>query len=440
MNRYPSYRDSGIDWVGDIPGHWDVLKLKYAARLTNEEPGDEQVGFQIALENIESKTGRYLRTGSEYEGAGCGFRTGDVLFNKLRPYLSKVYEAPRDGVSVGELLVLRLERNVDSRFLFYRLLSEDFISVVDGSTYGAKMPRANWDFVGGLGIPIPPLDEQRRLAAYLDRKTGEIDTLIRKKQALIALLREQRTALIHRAVTKGLDPATPMKDSGFEWIGGIPRHWSAPKIKFMARVESGHTPSRKHPEYWEDCHLPWFTLGDVWQIRDERTTTVSQTKEMVSEVGLAHSSARLLPAGTVILSRTASVGFSGVLGVDMATSQDFVCWIAGPAIRPMFLLYVLRAMKGEFRRLLMGSTHKTIYMPDAYELVTPLPPVEEQDEIVARVERDARRIDGIIDREMRSVDLLGELRASLISEVVTGKIDVRSQMPAPDAYVQVVAA
>ena len=228
-------------------------------------------------------------------------------------------------------------------------------------------------------------------------------------------------------MTKGLDPDVPMKDSGVEWLGEVPEHWTVPKLKYVGQVESGHTPSRQHPEYWENCTIPWFTLADVWQLRNERTTVVSETNAKVSELGLANSSARLLPAGTVILSRTASVGFSGVLGVDMATSQDFVCWICGPTIRPMYLLFALRAMKEEFRSLLMGSTHKTIYMPDAYEFVTPLPPLEGQDEIVRHIEQGTRDIDVLIDKETATVALLRELRTSLISEVVTGKVDVRAE-------------
>src|SRR5690606_12841829 len=112
-----------------------------------------------------------------------------------------------------------------SRFLFYRLVSADFISVVDGSTYGAKMPRASWDFIGNLNIHVPPEEGQDLIANYLDQKTEEIDTLIRKKQRSIELLREQRTALINRAVTKGLNPDVPMKDSGIEWLGEVPEHW-----------------------------------------------------------------------------------------------------------------------------------------------------------------------------------------------------------------------
>jgi type I restriction modification DNA specificity protein len=154
------------------------------------------------------------------------------------------------------------------------------------------------------------------------------------------------------------------KDSGVPWLGEIPAHWEVRKTKFAAALRSGHTPSRQHPEYWEDCTIPWFGLADVWQIRDGQKEYVTDTAEKISALGLANSSARLLPKGTVILSRTASVGFSAILGVDMATTQDFVNWVCGPTLRPEYLLYVFRSMQPEFRGLTMGSTHQTIYMPD----------------------------------------------------------------------------
>lgn len=126
-------------------------------------------------------------------------------------------------------------------------------------------------------------------------------------------------------------PYPAYKDSGVEWLGKIPAHWAVKRTKFAARLRSGHTPSRQHPEYWQDATIPWFGLADVWQIRDSPVEYVTQTNEKISQLGLANSAARLLPQGTVILSRTASVGFSAIMGVDMATTQDFG---TGYAARP----------------------------------------------------------------------------------------------------------
>jgi type I restriction enzyme S subunit len=228
-----------------------------------------------------------------------------------------------------------------------------------------------------------------------------------------------------RAIVVGHHPYPAYRHSGVEWLGRVPEHWEVKRTKFVARLESGHTPSRQHPEYWVDCTIPWFSLADVWQIRAGKTEYVHETAEKVSELGIANSAARLLPKDTVIVSWTASVGFSAILGVEAATTQDFVNWVCGPRIQSEFLLYIFRSMGGEFRSLTMGSTHQTIYMPDVGRFVTPLPPLDEQDAIVRYIRRETARIDALIAKLDRSIALLREHRQVLISAAVTGYIDVR---------------
>ena len=222
------------------------------------------------------------------------------------------------------------------------------------------------------------------------------------------------------------------KDSGIEWLGEIPAHWEVKRTKHVAQLESGHTPSRQNPEYWQDCEIPWFTLADVWQIRDKNKSHVTKTQEKVSETGLAHSSARLLPKGTVILSRTASVGFSTIMGVDMATTQDFVNWVCRPHLRPEYLLYVFRSMDQEFQRLTMGSTHQTIYMPDVGQFVSPLPPILEQDQIVEFIQAETTKIDAVVAKKERLLELLQEKRYTLITHAMTKGLDPNVPMENSD--------
>ena len=219
---------------------------------------------------------------------------------------------------------------------------------------------------------------------------------------------EKRQALITHAVTKGLDPNVQMKDSGVEWIGEVPEHWHVVQIRHVANLGSGHTPSRSRPEWWEDCHIPWFTLADIWQVRREGRRFVYETEETVSDLGIANSSATVHPAGSVTLSRTASVGFPAIMGCDMATSQDFAVWRCGQRIHNEFLYLILLGMKQELSRLMIGSTHKTIYMPHIEAFRTPLPSIGEQKAIVDHIDGETKRIDtrpgSILDRQGGGAD------------------------------------
>ncbi|HET8659712.1 MAG TPA: restriction endonuclease subunit S [Micromonosporaceae bacterium] len=175
--------------------------------------------------------------------------------------------------------------------------------------------------------------------------------------------------------------------------------WRTVPVRRVAKLGTGHTPSRQHPEYWENCTIPWVTLADVWQLRDGTVDVIRATNEKISPGGLVNSAAVKHPAGTVILSRTASIGYSAILGVDMATSQDFATWTCGERLHARYLLYALRAMRPDFKRLTAGSTHKTIYMPDIAQLRIPLPSLDEQ-----------RRIADFLDAETAVINTLGAAR------------------------------
>ncbi|MFD7873988.1 restriction endonuclease subunit S [Streptomyces sp. NPDC059766] len=190
--------------------------------------------------------------------------------------------------------------------------------------------------------------------------------------------------------------------------------WPTVPIRLVARLGSGHTPSRSSPEYWENCTVPWVTLADVWQLRSGTASVISDTREKISALGLANSSAVIHPAGTVILSRTASVGFSAIMGSDMATSQDFATWTCGPRLDPKFLLHALRGMSPDLKRVATGSTHKTIYMPDIEQLRVPLPPLKEQRRIADFLDAETARIDALTRAYVQLRELMSERSQNVI--------------------------
>lgn len=198
LNPNIEFKNSEIAYLGLIPHHWEVKKLKYLATLRNQKSNDSD--FKVGLENIESQTGKYISTNEVvFEDSGIYFYKNDILFGKLRPYLAKVFLADREGVCVSEFLVLTPKKQCGN-FLKFLMLSPLFISVVDGSTYGSKMPRASWEFIGNLKIPLPPLHEQKEIAEFLDSKVAQIDLVIEKTKKQIELIKEYKNTLLNEAV------------------------------------------------------------------------------------------------------------------------------------------------------------------------------------------------------------------------------------------------
>jgi type I restriction enzyme S subunit len=311
-----------------------------------------------------------------------------------------------------------------SRYLYYWFTFLKIAGYVELICNVATIAHFTAEKVKAAPFAFPSLDTQKRIAAFLDEKTAQIDALIEKKQALLERLAEKRQAIITQAVTKGLNPAAPMKPSGIEWLRDIPAHWEKGNIRRFATMKTGHTPSRTVSDYWINCTIPWFTLSDVWQLRDGTRLYIEETSEKISELGLAGSAAELLPAGTVIFSRTASIGFSGIMPYPMATTQDFWNWICGPKIIPEYLLFLFRAMQQKFAEITNGSTHKTIYQPIAAGLEICVPPIDHQNSICAHIRSEIGKFDSVSQKIGKAIDQLAEYRAALITAAVTGQMEI----------------
>jgi len=421
MKLYPKYKDSGIEWIGEVPEHWEVKRIKYFFRLITEKNSTLKTK-KVALENIESWTGRFIDSEVDYQGEGISFLKGDVLFGKLRPYLAKVLNAKFSGASVGDIFVMRPKLGISSRFAFYRFLSKPFIDIVNGSTFGAKMPRASWNFITNLYIAVPGYDEQGAIATYLDRKTTQIDNLISKKQKLIELLKEERAAIINQAVTKGLNPDAPMKDSGIEWLGEIPVHWEVMRLKYITRITLGkmltnidkggyHYRSylRAQNINWEkvnveDIKKMWFSKDELHQYR------LNKNDLLVSEGGEV--------GRTSIWDEEIEECYiqNSVHKVTMKSTND-----------PFFFLYTfcLYGEKGVFESVVSRISIAHLTKEKLKETVFPVPPNDEQERISKFISAETTKIDQTISKIKKQIDLLKEFRTSLISEAVTGKIDVR---------------
>lgn len=406
---------------------WTPARLKFAAPLRNERmSASSDHADYLGLENIESWTGRIIEGESksndmtdEDTGLANVFKEGDVLFGKLRPYLAKACHAPRDGVCSTELLVMRPAGSLHPRFLLYSLLTPDFVGAVDASTFGAKMPRASWDFIGSLEIRFPSIEAQAVIAAYLDRETARIDGLIAEKERVLALQEEKRAALISRVVTRGLDPNVVFKPSDLEWLDEMPAHWDTCQLK----------------RTWDSSDYGLSeSIRDDGDIAVLRMSCIVDGRVDVSKSGMITEvdGHLLLRRNDLLFNRTNSldqIAKVGLVDFDPDASLTFASYLVrirtNHRATPQYLVALLNSsLFLEFaRKNAIPAIGQANLSPTRYgEIHIPLPPKAEQEEIVAFLERDSKTSTPVREHIRSSISLLKERRAALISAAVAGQI------------------
>ena len=422
---YPAYKPSGADWLGEVPAHWEVKRLKYSAPLRNDKLGNkpEDVAY-VGLENIEPWTSKLLLDyqPDSVDSTVVTFAPGDVLFGKLRPYLAKVAHPDFEGTATSEVLVMRPLEECSQSYLAYCLLNAPYIRWIDTLTYGAKMPRVSPDEVACSFIPLPPLLEQRAIAAFLDRETARIDALVAKKERLIELLQEKRTALIDRAVTRGLDPDAPMKDSGVEWLGEIPANWETTKLRRLLTSVAHHV--EVHPErIYQEIGIRSWGRGIFH-------------KDPVTGADLRDKRVFKLRPGELVLNIV--FAWEGAVAITSESEKDMIASHRFPTFQHsrnlVDLDYLLMFLRSEHGRGLMGlnspgaaGRNRTIRMDSFLEEEVPLPPLEEQREVVADFRSSERRLQSLSGKVLEAIEHLKELRTALISAAVTGQINISNE-------------
>lgn len=416
MKRYEEYKESGVKWIGKVPSHWKPCRFKNFVSLVNFPSTDEN---KIGLENIESGTGRFIETESEFEGNGVEYIEDDIVYGKLRPYLRKVWLATNKGNAVGDFFVFRAKRS-NASYVKWLMLSDGFTSETNGSTFGAKMPRVSSDFILSLHYFLPPLSEQQSIASFLDAKTKPIDAIISKRKKQIELLEEMKSAIISRAVTKGLNPNAKMKDSGIEWIGEVPKYWELKKIKFSFQVEAGATPKSGNEEYW-DGDIKWITPADFGD-----SMFVGGGARNITQEGFEACSTFLAPKGSIVFSKRAPIGLTAITTDELCTNQGcLLCVPYNKRTTVLYNYYVISIMKEQFELLGAGATFKEISANNFVNVKLPVPPLSEQHAIASFLDTETSKIDARIAKRRRQIELLQEYKQALITDAVTGKIDVR---------------
>ncbi len=420
MKKYKAYKNSGIEWIGEIPSHWEVKKIKYSTVLImGQSPNSDDCNSS---------------------GNGIPFLQGNADFSSINPIPQSWCEKPtkiapthsillsvrapigavniaNNDYCIGRGLCALVSKN--PKFWYYNsiCLHDELNSLGTGSTFKA----ISTEQILNIFTAIPPPSEQTAIATYLDRKTAEIDELIADKKRLLQLYEEEKTALINQAVTKGIQADVPMKDSGIEWLGEIPAHWEVKKVKWVHQTTSGGTPKTSDSENY-DGDIPWLRTLDL------NNNEVCNSEIKITPKALSESSAKIVPANSVLVAMyggAGTIGKSGLLRFDAAINQAICAILPDGKTAPEYLHYFIMFFRPYWMVGAEGTRRDpNISQDDIKNKEFIFPPLQEQHRIVQHIETEVARIDAKKAKTEKLIALLTEYRAALISEVVTGKVKV----------------
>jgi len=435
-SAYPEYKESGVNWLESIPNHWGVKPLKFQSSCNDEVINEKtnpdykieyiDIGSVSAVEGI-SKTEKMI-FGNAPSRARRKVQDGDVIVSTVRTYLeaiAPIFNPPENMVVSTGFAVIRPKNSFHKGFASYCLRARGFIEEVVTRSVGVSYPAINATDLINIKIPFLPVYEQQKIANFLDHETVKIDTLIAKQEKLIELLKEKRQAVISHAVTRGLNPNAPMKDSGVEWLGEVPEHWKIPKLKLITQTTSGGTPSTaKYEKYYEAGTIPWIRTTDL------NNGQLYETPIYITESALNDTACSLMPKKSMLLAMYGGAGSIGKHSLLMfeSTINQAVCGIyPSNYYKPEFMHYFYEFYR-PFWMVNAAGTRKdpNIGQDHIKEAKVCVPPLKEQKKIVSYLNKILTTFDNLDRKAKDAIELSKERKTALISATVTGKIDVRN--------------
>ena len=430
--RYPAYKDSDVEWLGEVPEHWGVSPL-FAMMNEREEKNTGNLEQnvlslsygRIIRRDVESNFGLLPESFETYQILYPGdivLRLTDLQNDHRSLRVGAVQER---GIITSAYVGLRPSSSIDSRFVFYLLNGYDLLKVFYGFGGGVRQSM-NFKDLRRLPLLMPPLPEQRAIAAFLDGETARIDALVAKQEALIALLQEKRKAVISHAVTKGLNADAPMKDSGVAWLGAVPAGWDVQPLKRIARrIDVGIAAAAVHA--YADSGVPILRSMNV------RPNLIGGELIYITDDFAEQNKSKYLFAGDILTVRTGHAGVSAVVPAHLDRSHCFTMLMTTLSVSaiPEYICQYMNCAPAiaHFQSEGWGAAQPNISVPILQMLSVPVPPIKEQQQIVAYLDHETARIDALIAKAEQFIERLREHRTALIAAAVTGKIDVRTLTP-----------
>ena len=441
LTSYPSYRSSGASCLGDVPAHWRVAKLGMVGVFFKGSGGtkDDEVADGIPCVrygDLYTTHARFIRQTRSYvsparASAYTPIDIGDVLFPTSGETIDEIGKSAvnlmhTQVVCGGDLIIFRPTIPMEPMFAGYALDCPAAQTQKSLMGRGITIMHIYSSQLKYLWVPLPPLPEQTAIVRYLDHVDRRIRRYLSAKRKLIALLEEEKQAVINQAVTRGLDPNVRLKPSGVEWLGDVPEHWEVRRVGHFSKVGNGSTPSRGNAAYWTDGIHPWLNSSSVNQ------GVITSTDQFVTDLALRECHLPRLHPGSVLVGITGqgkTRGMSAVLAIN-ATINQHMAFITPKAARvsPHYLHMCLTAAYSELRAIsgASGSTKAALTCEDVKRFMVVLPLRDEQERLLSKVGRETASINAAIVRTRQQIELIEEYRTRLIADVVTGKLDVRA--------------
>lgn len=440
FSQYPGYCESGIDWIGEIPKGWKVEKFRYVFSESGEKIDSEVVGEMLSVSGyrgIEIKEyddeGR-RRTEEELIGYRI-VRSGQLVVNTMWLNYAGLGVSEFEGHVSPAYRGYWIDKEVSKEYIHHLMRSSIYVQGYTRLLTGIRPNSLQMgrDDLMGFPIIIPPEDDQTQIARFLDYETARIDALIEEQQRLIELLKEKRQAVISHAVTKGLDPNVPMKDSGVEWLGEVPAHWKITQLKFCTHeMQTGPFGSQLHSEDYVNDGIPLINPAHLIEGR-----IIPDPEISVDEATWMRLKRHALAKGEIIFARRGELGRCAVVREE---NENWLCGTGSLKAKLNDRLdanfaYQLVTSKGVVSELKLeskGSTMENLNTETLGKIRLPLPPVVEQRLVVSYAEKVAETMDTLVAEATNAIGLMRERRSALISDAVTGKIDVRNWQPPAD--------
>ena len=429
MTRYQRYKPSEIDWVGEIPSHWQTVKPKYKLnRVTRPFDDDDEVVtcFRDGVVTLRKNRREGGFTNSIKEHGYQQIRPGDLVVHEMDGFEGAIGISDSRGKSTPVYTVIEPDQRVDLRYINYLLREMSKTGKIESLARSIRERTTDfrWNMWSEIHFPFPPIKEQHLISRYLDKKTEHIDSLVEKIQKKIELLKEQRTSLINQCVTKGLDPNVEMKDSGVEWIGEIPRHWYLKRLKYLVSYNQETLSENTEPDY----EFNYIEIGDVNYVEGISISDKTSFSESPSRAR------RVVRPNDVIVStvRTYLRSIGVVPNLDNVICSTGFCVLRDNTglVDQRFLSYSVRSewFVSEVISNSYGVSYPAINSSELVDIGIVIPSIDEQKKIVNFIDLNIKKIDHEIQHEERRKTLIKEYRQSLISSVVTGKVRVTEDM------------